>query len=218
MKVKSPSRVRLLATPWTVSHQAPLSMGFSRQEYWSGVPLPSLPYSIGELNSDIWLYLNSFKQEPSKKDNNTLKSHMNCTLSLQASDSHRYHVRLVFFWLHWVFIATCGLSLVATSWGHLFSFIAQASHFRGFSCFRAQALHTDLSSCSTTAQWLWCSGSVALHHKESSQTRDQTHVCLHWQGDSYLSTVPPGKSTPHSSLLRIPFASHGQGYWTLTMW
>ena len=35
------SRVRLCATPWTASCQAPLSMGFSRQEYWSGVPLPS---------------------------------------------------------------------------------------------------------------------------------------------------------------------------------
>ena len=42
VKVKSLSRVQLLATPWTVAHQAPLSMGFSRQEYWSGVPLPSL--------------------------------------------------------------------------------------------------------------------------------------------------------------------------------
>ena len=41
MKVKSLSRVRLLATPWTTAHQAPPSMGFSRQEYWSGVPLPS---------------------------------------------------------------------------------------------------------------------------------------------------------------------------------
>ena len=41
-KVKSLSRVRLLATPWTAAHQAPPSMGFSRQEYWSGVPLPSL--------------------------------------------------------------------------------------------------------------------------------------------------------------------------------
>ena len=30
-----------LATPWTVAHQAPLSMGFSRQEYWSGLPFPS---------------------------------------------------------------------------------------------------------------------------------------------------------------------------------
>ena len=41
VKVKSLSRVRLLATPWTTAYQAPLSMGFSRQEYWSGVPLPS---------------------------------------------------------------------------------------------------------------------------------------------------------------------------------
>ena len=41
VKVKSLSRVRLLATPWTAAHQAPPSMGFSRQEYWSGVPLPS---------------------------------------------------------------------------------------------------------------------------------------------------------------------------------
>ena len=39
MKVKSLSRVRPLATPWIAAHQAPPSMGFSRQEYWSGVPL-----------------------------------------------------------------------------------------------------------------------------------------------------------------------------------
>ena len=42
VKVKSLSRVWLLATPWTAAYQAPPSMGFSRQEYWSGVPLPSL--------------------------------------------------------------------------------------------------------------------------------------------------------------------------------
>ena len=41
MKVKSLSRVRLFAIPWTVAHQAPLSMGFSRQEYWSGLSFPS---------------------------------------------------------------------------------------------------------------------------------------------------------------------------------
>ena len=35
------SRVRLFATPWTVAYQAPPSMGFSRQEYWSGLPFPS---------------------------------------------------------------------------------------------------------------------------------------------------------------------------------
>ena len=41
VKVKSLSRVRLFETPWIAAHQAPLSMGFSRQEHWSGVPLLS---------------------------------------------------------------------------------------------------------------------------------------------------------------------------------
>ena len=41
VKVKSLSRVRFFATPWTAAYQAPSSMGFSRQEYWSGLPLPS---------------------------------------------------------------------------------------------------------------------------------------------------------------------------------
>ena len=39
--MKSLSHVRLLAAPWTAAYQAPPSMGFSRQEYWSGVPLPA---------------------------------------------------------------------------------------------------------------------------------------------------------------------------------
>ena len=46
VKVKSLSRVQLFETPWIAAHQAPPSMGFSKQEYWSGVPLPS----------PIWLY------------------------------------------------------------------------------------------------------------------------------------------------------------------
>ena len=41
VKLKSLSLVRLFATPWTVAYRAPPSMGFSRQEYWSGVPFPS---------------------------------------------------------------------------------------------------------------------------------------------------------------------------------
>ena len=52
MKVKSLSRVQLLATPWTAAYQAPLSMGFSRQEYWSGVPLPS-PTLQWETNKNL---------------------------------------------------------------------------------------------------------------------------------------------------------------------
>ena len=45
------SRVGLLVTPWTVAHQAPPSMGFSKQEYWSGVPLPSPSVTLGLINS-----------------------------------------------------------------------------------------------------------------------------------------------------------------------
>ena len=44
LKVKSLSHVWLLVTPWTAAYQVPPSMGFSRQEYWSGVPLPSLKW------------------------------------------------------------------------------------------------------------------------------------------------------------------------------
>ena len=47
VKVKSLSRVRLFTTPWTAAYQASPSMGFSRQQYWSGVPLPSLSMGIG---------------------------------------------------------------------------------------------------------------------------------------------------------------------------
>jgi len=55
MKVKSLSRVRLLATPWTAAHQVPPSMGFSRQEYWSGVPLPSPVQCIRDNNRNLEL-------------------------------------------------------------------------------------------------------------------------------------------------------------------
>ena len=48
IKVKLLSRVRLFSTPWTAAYQAPPSMGFSRQEYWSGVPLPS--------PTKVWVY------------------------------------------------------------------------------------------------------------------------------------------------------------------
>ena len=53
VKVKSLSHVRLFTTPWTAAYQAPLSMGFSKQEYWNGVPLPSLLYKLSPDNSTL---------------------------------------------------------------------------------------------------------------------------------------------------------------------
>ena len=56
VKGKSLSPVRLSATPWTAAYKAPLPMGLSRQEYWSGLPLPSLSEQLRILNrqSSMW--------------------------------------------------------------------------------------------------------------------------------------------------------------------
>ena len=69
VKVKSLSRVRLFATPWTVAYQGPLSMGFSRQEYWSGVPFPSpgnLP-NTGIKPRSLTLWVDALPSEPPGK-------------------------------------------------------------------------------------------------------------------------------------------------------
>ena len=63
------SRVRLFVTPWTVAHQAPLSIEFSMQEYWSGLPFPSprdLPYPGIKFTSPA-LQMDSLISEPSRK-------------------------------------------------------------------------------------------------------------------------------------------------------
>ena len=57
VKVKSLSRVRPLATPWTVAHQAPLSMGVSRQEYWSGLPFLSQEDPLANYFSSAMMFL-----------------------------------------------------------------------------------------------------------------------------------------------------------------
>ena len=64
VKVKLLSRVRLFATPWTVAYQAPPSMGFSRQEYWSGVPLPSPP-TVSNCSLISLPFSNLFTSKPS---------------------------------------------------------------------------------------------------------------------------------------------------------
>ena len=66
VKVKSLSSVQLFETPWTISYQAPLSMEFSRQEYWSGLPFPSpgdLPNTGTEPGSPV-LQADTLPSEP----------------------------------------------------------------------------------------------------------------------------------------------------------
>ena len=71
--MKSLSRVRLLETPWTAAYQAPPSMGFSRQEYWSGVSLPSLPFPVFK-----WLLLLTQSQLSALDKTQTLKYEKIC--------------------------------------------------------------------------------------------------------------------------------------------
>ena len=64
MKVKSLSRVRLLTTPWTAAYQAPPSMEFSRQGYWSGVPLPSPLYALSSSHLVASFLIDSQEMSP----------------------------------------------------------------------------------------------------------------------------------------------------------
>ena len=78
-EVKSLSHVQLFAAPWTVAHQAPPSMGFSRQEYWSGLPFPSpgdLPNSGIEPRSPV-LQADALTSEPPGKPNSCQNYHVN---------------------------------------------------------------------------------------------------------------------------------------------
>ena len=85
-KVKSLSCVWLLATPWTAAHQAPPSMGFSRQVYWSGVPLPSPSHPLGRTKSTDSPKGHNTHRAQSKPSRNSCCS---CFLSLPWLAGHR---------------------------------------------------------------------------------------------------------------------------------
>ena len=74
MKVKLLSRVRLFSTPRTAAHQASLFMGFSRQEYWSGLPLPSLNRPGKMLKDYLVLSLHFTDEETDIEEQNLIKS------------------------------------------------------------------------------------------------------------------------------------------------
>ena len=98
VKVKSLSHVRLLVTPWTAAHQAPPSMGFSRQEYWCGVPLPS-PSSPG--------YLPNPRTEP--------RSPAFQADSLQSETAGKPHLYNIYTHIH-IYLSNCAVYLKLTEY------------------------------------------------------------------------------------------------------
>ena len=79
------SRVRLLATPWTAAHQAPPSMGFARQEYWSGVPLL--------LQSAVYLAEKSYDTDPrERKSFGLLSYHPNNKITNEGHTSTSFQI------------------------------------------------------------------------------------------------------------------------------
>ena len=152
VKLKSLSCVRLFATPWTAAYQAPPSTGFSRQEYWSGVPLPS-----PKMNPRYIL-----KQLYSIEENVLFISSLGSPRTSSVTVLHLWQQKSFFslllfsvlflkilFYLSLTVLSLCcciGFSLVASSRG--FSICgAHTSHCCGFSCC---SVH-ELSSCSSQA-------------------------------------------------------------------
>ena len=101
-KVKSASEVAqscpTLATPWTAAYQAPLSMGFSRQKCWSGVPLPSLVFAIADfiiiqntlqtyLSKTVQDYRQTFSCRCRKKEKITVKKHKHTIICLSVNNT-----------------------------------------------------------------------------------------------------------------------------------
>ena len=101
--VKSLSRVRLFATPWTVAYQAPPSMGFSRQECWNGLPFPSpgdLPHPgiqprSPALQADALPSEPPGKPNPSYKQAKKKKNHMIISIDAEKAFNKIQHLFMI---------------------------------------------------------------------------------------------------------------------------
>ena len=144
------------ATPWTVACQAPLSMGFSRQEYWSGLPFPSPgdlpnPFPYPSLHINVCCFDLSFEFDLSLSSSLLLSQ----IKTLYLYESHNFTP----FWKLSLFIYgcagfslfLCGFSLLVAS-GATLCYGTQASHCYGFSCWGARALEcAGFNSCGVWA-------------------------------------------------------------------
>ena len=95
-EVKSLSRVRLLATPWTAVYQAPLPMGFSRQQYWSGLPVPSPMINLASILKKQRYYFAN--KGPSSQGYGLSSSHV-CMWELDCEESW-----VLKYWCFWTMV------------------------------------------------------------------------------------------------------------------
>ena len=172
MKVKSESEVAqscpTLATPWTAAYQTPPSMGFSRQKYWSGVPLPS--------------------PKRGREDSSNAPRIPPCTCMAFYDFWTLFKNCYFLFLAALVFVSACGLplgaasrsdsSLQCTGFSSWWLLLLQSTGAgcTGFSGCSAQAREVQLLASGVQAQYLWCARLVAPRHVEFSWTGDQTQV------------------------------------------
>ena len=150
------SHVWLFVMLWTVARQAPLSLGFSRQEYWSGLSFPSpgdlpdLGIKLTSLISPAWTGRFFTTGATWEAWHDTWDSIKDCIWELG-----RFCSLLKIYLFIYLFLSVLGLCCCKWAFsgcgtqGLLSSCGAQASHYSGFSCCRAAALEHRLSSCGT---------------------------------------------------------------------
>ena len=148
MCAKSLSHVQLSVTPWTLGHQAPLSMGFSRQKYWSGLPFPSpgdLPDPGIKPRSSALQAAPLLSEPPGKFE----------TISGFRNDYGMHSINnCIYLFLNCTYLFLAVLDLRCDQ-GLLSSCAAQTPHCCGFSCCEAWALGAQ-------TQQLWRMDVVAL--------------------------------------------------------
>ena len=176
MKVKSLSLVRLFVTPWTVAHQAPLSMGFSRHEYWSGLPFPS---PGGLLNPGIKprspaLQADALTSEPPGKPRDSISDSSERLLQIGSGGKSIYKI-LVKGEFTAISQVTNQVTSVSASHKELISpwrdlVLSRCEEMQGFS----QSVSSVIQSCLTLCHPMnWSTPGFPVHHQlpELIQTR-----------------------------------------------